>query len=161
MGELFTQMLHRYQTQALEGDTLEKAAAQLISEQVSFEMASNILRRVYGVGYEKASQYVKVLNKHGVSYNSPELVARFLDDYQSLPEEEKELASTIALLHTRALSVGDALKVMRMLYNISLFEARELLFGHPAWQKEREFSEKMIEFLFSQDPQLDEDSECF
>lgn len=146
----FTQMLNEYQAYAIAGDTIEKAATRLIAEQVHFIAATRILIRVYAVNFEEAKQCVRVLaNKE--HYDSPDAVARFIDDYQTLSERDKGIEPTVVRLHAQGLSVGDALRILRRLYNIHLGEAKRFLFGHPVWHKEHEFSEKMLELFFSQD----------
>lgn len=151
MEPSFTQLLYAYQTYALEGDTLEKAVSRLISEHVPFIMACNILIRVYSIAFNDAAERVQTLNNLQRHYDSPELVARFIDDYQSLSEREQEIEPTVVRLRSRGLSVGDAVKILRILYGINLGQAKQSLLGHPVWYKEREFSEKMLEIFLSQD----------
>lgn len=157
MVRSFTKMLQDYQAQALDGASIDQVAARLIAEQSEYMQACNVLGQVYGVTFDEASQYVKTLRKYEVLYKAPELVARFMDDYQGLSEEEKATEPTIARLHEWGLIVGDAVKILCILYHIHLGEARNLLFDHPAWQKEAEFSDRMLALMFSQDISSEED----
>ncbi|GCE31380.1 hypothetical protein KDA_68640 [Dictyobacter alpinus] len=81
-------------------------------------------------------------------YNAPALASQFMDNYQRLSEKEKEVEPTIARLHAQGLLLGDALRILRIVYHIDLHEAQKLLFKHPDWQKNVNFPNKYSSIFF-------------